>query len=187
MIKMNSKELRKTKPADGQLKNIKRNPIYIVCDNVLDTYNVGSIFRLADAIAAEKVYLCGATEYPPNSRIHKAAVGTEEWVSWEQSSSTVETIKKLKNNGIQIICVEQSENSIPYNLLAVKTQFPCAIVVGHETNGVSKEVLGLADFTVELPMFGINKSLNVWGAAAIVSYKLIDSLMFKPFMRSKKA
>lgn len=183
---MNSKELRKTKPEEGQLKNIKRNPIYIVCDNVLDTYNVGSIFRLADAIAAEKVYLCGQTEYPPNSRIHKAAVGTEEWVAWEKSDSTVDTIKELKSKGIQIICVEQSENSTPYNLLGVKTQFPCAIVVGHETNGVSKEALDLADVTVELPMFGINKSLNVWGAAAIVSYKLLDALMFKPFRRKKK-
>jgi 23S rRNA (guanosine2251-2'-O)-methyltransferase len=183
---MNSKQLRKIKPEKGQLGNIKRNPIYLVCDNVLDTYNIGSIFRLADAIAAEKVYLCGGTEYPPNSRIHKAAVGTEEWVAWEMNPSTVEAIRKLKGMGVQIICVEQSDGSIPFISLATKTMFPCAIVVGHETNGVSKEVLDLADMVVELPMFGINKSLNVWGAAAIVSYKIIEALMFKPFRKPNK-
>ena len=67
MIKMNSKELRKNKPVGDQEKIIKRNPIYLVLDNVIDTYNIGSMFRLADAIAAEKIYICGDTEYPPRS------------------------------------------------------------------------------------------------------------------------
>ena len=78
MIKLGSKELRKTAPKEGEITQIKRNPIYLVLDRVIDTYNIGSIFRLADAIAAEKIYICGDTEYPPSSRIHKAAVGTEE-------------------------------------------------------------------------------------------------------------
>lgn len=186
MIKMNSKELRKTKPVENQAKDIKRNPIYLVLDNVIDTYNIGSMFRLADAIAAEKLYICGESEYPPNSRIHKAAVGTEEWVPWVRYQSVPDAIKELKAKGVQIVVVEQDPRSIPYTLLPVRLQFPVAIVVGHETTGVSKEVLDLADIIIELPMFGVNKSLNVWGTAAIISYKAIESLIMKPYLTKKK-
>lgn len=177
MLKLNSKQLRKTRPVNGEDKKIKRNPIYIVLDNIIDTYNIGSIFRLADAVAIEKVYICGDSDYPPSSRIHKAAVGTEEWVPWEKVETTVEIIKKLKKEGVQIIAVEQDKRSIDYKLLTrEKVKFPCAIIIGHETTGVSKEVLDLADLIIELPMFGVNKSFNVWGTAAVVIYKILESL-----------
>ncbi|HUC95287.1 MAG TPA: TrmH family RNA methyltransferase, partial [Candidatus Saccharimonadales bacterium] len=96
MYKLGAKDLRKTRPTPETFATIKRNPIYLVLDRVIDTYNIGSIFRLADAIAAEKIFICGDTEYPPSSRIHKAAVGTEEWVPWEKTESTTAIIKKLK-------------------------------------------------------------------------------------------
>ena len=177
MLKLNSKQLRKTKPINGEEKEINRNPIYIVLDNIIDTYNIGSIFRLADAVAIKKVFICGDSDYPPSSRIHKAAVGTEEWVPWEKKNTTLEVIKKLKNEGVQIIAVEQDKKSIDYKLLTKeKIKFPCAIIIGHETTGVSKIVLDLADLIVELPMFGVNKSFNVWGTAAVVIYKILESL-----------
>lgn len=187
IYKLGAKDLRKTKPIPETFATIKRNPIYLVLDNVIDTYNIGSLFRLSDAIAAEKMYICGEVEYPPNSRIHKAAVGTEEWVPWEKCSSTVRTIKLLKKQGVQIVCVEQSPKAISYSLLANTLQFPVAIVIGNETNGISKEVLGLADKIVELPMFGVNKSFNVWGSAAVVVYKAIEALILKPYLPKKKA
>jgi 23S rRNA (guanosine2251-2'-O)-methyltransferase len=187
MLKMNSKELRKTKPVENQAKNIKRNPIYLVLDNVIDTYNIGSMFRLADAIAAEKLYICGESEYPPNSRIHKAAVGTEEWVPWVRYQSAPDAINELKSKGVQIVVVEQDSRSIPFSLLTTHITFPVAIVVGHETTGVSKEVLDMADIIIELPMFGVNKSLNVWGTAAIIGYKAIESLINMPYRHKKTA
>ncbi len=185
--KLGAKELRKTPPTPETFKTIKRNPIYLVLDNVLDTYNIGSLFRLADAIAAEKMYICGQVEYPPNSRIHKAAVGTEEWVPWEYNSSTTGIIRTLKEGGVQIIAVEQDPHSIPYSLLPAKLTFPCAIVIGNETTGISKEVLDMADIIIELPMFGVNKSLNVWGTAAVAAYKVIESLINKPYIHKKAA
>lgn len=176
MLKLNSKELRKSNPPRGALKT-KRSPIYLVLDNVIDTYNVGSLFRLADAIAAEKVYLCGQTEYPPSSRIHKAAVGTEKWVPWEKVDKTRDIVTKLQSKGVQIISVEQSDKSTDYRLLTTdKVKFPIAIIVGNETTGIAKEVLDKADIIVELPMLGVNKSLNVWGCAAVVCYKILESL-----------
>lgn len=186
MFKLNAKALRKTKPAGNDLSDIKRNPIYLILDRVIDTYNIGSLFRLADAIAAEKVYICGDTEYPPSSRIHKAAVGTEEWVPWVRYNSAPDAIKELKNKGVQIIAVEQSPKSTSYSVLSTKVKFPCAIVVGNETDGISKEVLKEADVTVELPMFGINKSFNVWGSCAVVAYKVIESLIWHPYRPRRK-
>lgn len=175
-MKLNAKQLRKTPPGEGELSLIKRNPIYLVLDTIIDTYNIGSLFRLADAIAAKKMFLCGDMEYPPSAKIHKAAVGTEEWVPWSKSDSTVEAIKKLKSGGVQIIVVEQSIESTKYSLLNAKIKFPVAIVVGNETDGVSPSVMDLADIIVELPMCGVNKSFNVWGSAAVIAYKVLENL-----------
>lgn len=177
-LRKNAKQLRKIKPTNGEDKLIKRNPIYFILDNVLDTYNIGSVFRLGDATAVTKIYICGEiSEYPPSSRIHKAAVGTEEWVGWEHHDSVVQLISKLKQEGVQIIAIEQDSRSVDYRQLTVDSlRFPIALVVGHETTGVSKEVLDLADLIVELPMYGINKSINVWGSLAIVTYKIIENI-----------
>lgn len=176
MIKLGAKELRISEPTPEDLKKIKRNPIYIVLDNVLDTYNVGSIFRLADAVAAEKIFLCGQTETPPNSRIAKAAVGTEKWVTWSYAATAVEALQglKIKSQKLEIICVEQHSKSIPYTQMNV--EFPVALVVGNETEGISESALQIADQIVEIPMFGVNKSLNVMVALGIVLYQVMKSL-----------
>ena len=211
-MKLNAKELRVTKPTEEDLVKISRKPLYIVLDNVLDTYNIGSIFRLADAVAAREVILCGGSEKPPSSRIHKAAVGTEEWVGWRYFATTQDALKTLKmeNEGLKIIVVEQSEKSVslfslnnsplhpsntspPYpsaNLVTqvphpnpspnlgegnLRDEIPVAIVVGHETDGCSKEVLDTADVIVEIPMWGVNKSLNVHVSAAIAVYKILEN------------
>lgn len=176
MVKLGAKELRVTHPSRKDLKKIKKNPIYIIVDNVLDTYNVGGIFRLADAIAAEKVILCGETETPPHTRIKKASINTTEWVVWEYASSAKEAIKDLrfKIKDLRIIAIEQDPKSIPYDKIDYK--FPVALVVGHETTGISKEVLKTADYIAEIPMWGINKSLNVIVSLSIVSYKVVENL-----------
>lgn len=176
-MKLNAKQLRKLDRNQNFAFKIKRNPIYIVLDNVLDTYNIGSLFRLADAIAAEKLYICGNSEYPPSSKIHKAAVGTESCVLWEKCETTTSIVRKLKNQNTQIISVEQHPRSIDYKMLTLDlVRFPCAVVVGHESHGVSEDVLKESDIIVELPMLGINKSFNVWGSAAVICYKLLESL-----------
>ena len=179
-MKLDAKQLRITKPSKEELAEIERKPIYIVLDNVLDTYNIGSIFRLADAVAAKEVILCGGSETPPSSRIHKAAVGTEEWVPWQYAADAATAISKLKtlNPKIKIIAVEQNERAVPisnFEFLISNSQ-PVAIAVGHETEGVSKDVLDLADVIVEIPMWGVNKSLNVVVSTGIVLYKILGQL-----------
>ncbi len=172
-MKLNAKQLRASRPTSAAFKRIKRRDIYIICDNVLDTYNIGSIFRLADAVAAKKIYLCGQTETPPNSRISKAAVGTEKWVPWEYASTAVEAVSsiKYKVSGIKIIAIEQSKKSVDFR--KVDYSLPVAFMVGHETSGVSTEALKACNQIVEIPMFGVNKSLNVMVSLAIVLYKTL--------------
>jgi len=177
MIKLGAAELRTTTPSKKDLAKIKKNPIYIILDNVMDTYNVGAIFRLADAVAAEKVILCGATETPPSSRIKKASINTTEWVAWSYAPTAIGALHELKTHPdlietkLKIIAIEQNERSVPYD--KVDYQFPIALVVGHETEGVSKEVLQsrMIDQIVEIPMWGINKSLNVMVCLGIVLYE----------------
>ena len=218
-MKLNAKELRVSEPNKLDLSKIKRREIYIICDNVLDTYNIGSIFRLADAVAAKCVYLCGGSETPPNSRIAKASVGTDKWVPWQYASTAAEAIEELKgkfslrsakggassNNKtnsviaissetrekqseldeiasssptprndrsrLKIIAIEQGRGSVDFR--KVEYREPVAFVVGHETEGVSKEALAMADAIVEIPMFGVNKSLNVMVSLAIVLSRVI--------------
>ncbi|KKU09885.1 MAG: tRNA/rRNA methyltransferase, partial [Candidatus Woesebacteria bacterium GW2011_GWB1_45_5] len=97
-----------------------------------------------------------------------------EWVPWEKTATTVEVIRKLKKEGVRIVAVEQDKRAVGYGSL--RPDFPLAIVVGNETEGISKEVLNLADIIVELPMFGVNKSFNVWGSAAVIAYKILENL-----------
>ncbi len=173
MIKLGAAELRTTKSTDEELKKIKKNPIYIVLDNVMDTYNIGSIFRLADAVAAEKVILCGETETPPHTRIKKASINTTEWVAWEYAKTAVEALQelKIKNEKLKVIAIEQDVKSIPYD--KADYSFPIALVVGHESTGVSKEVLEISDQIVEIPMWGVNKSLNVVVSLGIVLFEVM--------------
>ncbi len=179
MFKLNAKQLRKgtLRLRSGQAGETRvRQEIYIVLDNVLDTYNIGSIFRLADAVAAKKVYLCGQTETPPNHRIKKASINTTEWVEWGYAQSAVKVIYDLRFtiNDIQIVAIEQSTKSVQYDKFEYK--LPICLIVGNETTGVSKEVLGISDGIVEIPMFGVNKSLNVMVSLGIVMYKVVGQI-----------
>jgi len=173
-IKLNSHQLRSSNKSFAKKYNnkTKHNPIVLVLDNVLDTYNIGSFFRLADALNVEKICLCGPVVTPPNLKIHRASIGTWKWVTWEHYYHTADCLLKLKNEGYQIIACEQTKNSVLYN--KAKYKFPLAIVTGSEMNGVGESSLKLCDQVVEIPMFGINKSLNVLVATSIISFNTIS-------------
>lgn len=170
MLKLGAKELRTTKSSEEDKKTLKKNPIYIICDNVIDTYNIGSIFRLADAVAAEKVYLCGVSETPPNTRIKKASINTTEWVAWEYFEKTEDAVKdlRLKIKDVKIIAVEQNSKSVQFD--KAEYTLPLALMVGNETTGTPQEILDLCDQIVEIPMWGVNKSLNVMVSLGIVLF-----------------
>ena len=178
-MKLNSHQIRKSRVGDSQRlqKEIKRNPIILVLDNVVDTYNIGSFFRLADALAVEKICLCGPVVTPPNIKIHRASIGTWKWVPWEQYENTKDCIAQLKKEGYQIIACEQNKDSVNY--LDAKYNSKVAIIAGSESYGISKDVLNLVDKVVEIPMFGINISLNVLVATSVIAFDVISKLVNK--------
>ena len=180
-MKLNARELRDVdeKEITDKLKLVKRRPMYFILENIYDTYNIGGLFRLADALAIEKMYICGQSEIPPNSKIKKASIGTYKVVPWVYKKTTKEAVEELRKNvkNIQIIAVEQHPTSIPYQKADYSA--PLALVVGNETYGMIEESLKLCDKIVEIPMWGINKSLNVIISAAIVSYWSVSNLFDK--------
>jgi tRNA G18 (ribose-2'-O)-methylase SpoU len=179
-MKLNAQELRTVEADDGAVAEaaakLKRNPIYLILENIYDTYNVGGLFRLADGLAVEKIYLCGQTEVPPNSKIKKASIGTYKVVPWVYKETAKEAIEELRQQipGIQVVAVEQDQRSIPYTEL--EYTFPVALLVGNETYGTLPETLAIVDKIAEIPMFGINKSLNVIVSAAIVSFCVVNKI-----------
>lgn len=169
-MKLNAQELRELEEnkVQGELKEIKRRPLFLILENIYDTYNVGGLFRLADALAVEKMYLCGEMEIPPNPRIKKASIGTYKVVPWEYKQTAAEAIGELRVQGTHIVAVEQAPEAVAYTEADYRS--PLAILVGNETSGVTKTTLEEVDEIVEIPMWGINKSLNVIVSAAIVGY-----------------
>lgn len=174
-MRLRAKQLRVKKPSSEEVAKIKRNPIYLVLEDVLDTYNTGAIFRLADAVAAQKIFLCGETEIPPDPKILKSSVGTYRWVPWKYQETALKAIVELRQKlpKIQIVAAEQSKKSISYTQF--KPQFPLALIVGNETKGISREALKEANHVLEIPMWGVNNSLNVMVSLAIVLFKIMES------------
>lgn len=174
---MNAKQLRSHQSSvlsSQQKKKLRKNEIYIILDNVLDTYNIGAIFRLADAVAAKEVIICGQSETPPNHRIKKASINTTEVVEWSYYETALQAAQnlKFKIKNLKLIAIEQDARSVPYDKYDYTV--PIALVVGHESSGISKEVLDICDGIVEMPMFGVNISLNVMVSLGIVLYKVVE-------------
>jgi len=152
--------------------------IVVVLPDIRSVLNVGSIFRTSDATAVSKIYLCGYTAAPVDrfgrnrEDLHKAALGAEQTVPWEQNEGVYETIQKLKSGGYIIIAVEQDEQSVVYNSVDYSAYEKIALIFGNEVSGLSDEVLGLADIVVDLPMLGQKESLNVSVSAGVVLYNI---------------
>ena len=176
MKRLNSHQLRSSRVGESKKlqSKISRHPVVLVLDNILDTYNIGCFFRLADAIAAQKIFLCGPVVTPPNIKIHRASVGTWKWIPWQHYAKTTDCLKQLKTQGYQIVACEQSRQSI--NFTKAKYKKPVALILGSESAGVGDNVLRLCDLIVEIPMHGINRSLNVLVAASVISYSMIGQL-----------
>ncbi|MBI2604092.1 MAG: RNA methyltransferase, partial [Candidatus Harrisonbacteria bacterium] len=140
-----------------------------ILHNIRSLFNVGSIFRTADAAGIEKLYLCGITSTPydvfdrPRAQIVKVALGAEKTVPWEHVQSTANVIRRLKRDGYKIVALEQSKKSVPYYTLNAKRFIlsKIALIVGHEVRGIAPAILKRCDAVIEIPMYGKKESLNV--------------------------
>lgn len=179
-MKLNAQQLRAASPSEAAQATLKiRSPLYLILENVYDTYNIGGLFRLADGLNVTKLYLCGEMEKPPHTRIEKASIGTYKVVPWAYFPTVAEAVADIQKTdpSVLVVAVEQDEHSLPYTQIRFKS--PTAIIVGNETYGVLPQTLKLAHSIAEIPMWGINKSLNVIISAAIVSYEVMRQLSSK--------
>jgi 23S rRNA (guanosine2251-2'-O)-methyltransferase len=149
------------------------NKFYIIAHNIRSLYNIGTIFRTADALGVDRLFLTGYSGQPPRKEISKVALGAEESVSWQHYKSLSYLIKKLKKDGVKIIALETGDQAIDY--LDFKPKFPLALLLGNEVRGVSDVMLKQVDTTISLPMNGIKESLNVGVAMAVAGYHIIKN------------
>jgi tRNA G18 (ribose-2'-O)-methylase SpoU len=158
----------------GECQGNPRVPCCVVLNNIRSLYNVGSIFRTADGAGFEKIYLCGITGIPPDTKISKTALGAEKSVPWEYQRDPVACLLELKKRGYQIVLLEQAKGSVDYELFAPKP--PVCLVVGNEVAGVEEGLLPHSDACIEIGMSGLKNSLNVTVAFGIVAYHFRRSL-----------
>ncbi|GAB4490313.1 MAG: hypothetical protein Fur0016_22310 [Anaerolineales bacterium] len=134
------------------------------------------MFRTADALGVEKLYLCGITPTPENDAVRKTSLGAEESVQWEYARDAVNLAKRLKAEGFALWGLEQDERAVRLGgtekriLTTEEAEKRIALVVGNEVTGVDPALLDLCDQIVYIPMQGGKRSLNVEVAFAIAAW-----------------
>jgi 23S rRNA (guanosine2251-2'-O)-methyltransferase len=162
-----------------EFKEAEKLPVCIVLDNVRSLHNVGSAFRTADAFRIQKIYLTGITGIPPHREIHKTALGATDSVAWEYVERSADAVDKLKSEGYRIVAIEQTTESRPLNKFVPAENEKLCLVFGNEVNGVSDEVIELADAALEIPQHGTKHSLNVSVCLGIVVWEVYQHLSLK--------
>ncbi len=143
-------------------------PAFALLDNIRSVWNVGSMFRTADAVGLGGLYLCGMTATPPRRDMEKTALGATLSVPWDYWQDSLEAARRVKGLGLSLVVLEQDPRSCAWDTFAFP--FPHCFVVGHEVHGVRPEILDLADHVVEIPMAGIKHSLNVAVSFGILAF-----------------
>ena len=157
-------------------KAVPKTPLIVVLDNIRSLNNIGSVFRTSDAFLIEKIYLCGICAVPPNKEIHKTALGATESVAWEYVEDTLTLVEKLKKENINVLAIEQVENSTKLNSFSPDKNQKYAIVMGNEVKGVQDAVVDAADLCIEIPQLGTKHSLNISVTTGIVLWDLFQKL-----------
>lgn len=151
-----------------QFHDAEKLPLVVVLDGVRSLYNVGSVFRTADAFRVSEVILCGITATPPHTEIHKTALGAEESVRWRYYKDTMEAVQQLRDEGYTLLSIEQCEGSTMLQDFHPNPALRYAIILGNEVRGVQQSVIDDCDGCLEIPQYGTKHSMNVSVTAGIV-------------------
>ncbi len=165
---------------EEHVRSTKKFPLSIIADDIIDPLNVGSLFRLCDALGIEKLYLCGKTPAPPNSKINKTSRSTEKSVDYEVHANAEMLVTRLKSSGFSIISLEITSSSLPISSdefnQAIDHTKPVCLILGSENTGISESLLSLSDITTHIPMYGNNSSMNVISAASIACFEICKNI-----------
>lgn len=174
MRKLKNEELKRL--SVEEFKTMKKIPLVVILNNVRSLNNVGSAFRTSDAFLVDKIYLCGITGTPPHREINKTALGSTDSVNWAYEENAAELVKKLKEDGYKILCIEQAEDSIMLQDFIPTPNNKYCLVFGNEISGVDQEVISQADVCLEIPQYGTKHSLNVSVSMGIVIWDLFSKI-----------
>lgn len=150
---------------------LPRNSVHIVLDNLRSAYNVGSIFRTADAAAVEHIHLTGMSAHPPHVKLEKTALGALDYVPWTYHERTRDALERLAADGIPRVAIEVTDRAVP--LHAFDWPRPVAIMFGNEVTGIHPRNLARCEAVVKIPMAGYKNSMNVATAAGVVLYHIL--------------
>ncbi|KQK27107.1 RNA methyltransferase [Chryseobacterium aquaticum] len=160
-------------------KIVEKIPLVVVLDNIRSMHNVGATFRTADAFLVQKIILCGITPQPPHREIHKAALGATESVDWSHESDINTAIDELKDQGFEVVGIEQTTNSTMITDFKIDATKKYAVILGNEVEGISDEALQNIDSFIEIPQLGTKHSLNVSVCGGIVMWEFAKTLGIK--------
>ena len=173
MRKLTMEELNR-KSVD-EFKESEKHKVIAILENIRSAYNVGSVFRTADAFLIESIYITGYTAKPPHKEITKTALGAQETVYWKYFETTKEAIDALKKDGYKVFAVEQVTDSISLEKIRNLSVEKIAFIFGNEVSGVEHDTISLCDGCVEIPQFGMKHSLNISVAAGIVLWEAVKN------------
>lgn len=156
-----------------------RFPITLICENVTNAANIGSLFRTADAFGIEKLIFCG-TPVPFGRKMAQTSRATEKYVNFEWNENPEVLLKNFKTLGYQLISLEITDSSTSLSDLEILTDQPLVLLIGDENFGISELLLALSDHIIHIDMFGQNSSMNVVQAANIAIYEITKQLIRKP-------
>ena len=159
-----------------EFKLSRKTPLVVVLDDVRSMYNVGSVFRTADAFRIEHIFLCGITARPPHPEIHKTALGAEDSVDWTYTADTHEAVRQLQSEGYEVLAVEQVVGSTMLQDFRPESGKKYAVIMGNEVKGVKQSVVDMCDGCLEIPQFGTKHSLNVSTTAGIVMWEVLKKM-----------
>lgn len=151
-------------------------PITLVCDNVTNAPNIGSLFRIADAFGIEKLILCGEN-IKLGRKMAKTSRATEKSINYEILKSASEVVENLISDNYQIISLEITNSSKPIHKIQFSKEKPIALVIGDENFGVSEKILNVSNEAIHINMFGQNSSMNVVQATNIALYEMTKQLL----------
>ena len=156
-----------------EFKQSEKMPLIVVLENIRSAYNVGSVFRTADAFLLEAIYICGYTCTPPHKEIVKTALGAENSVTWKHFENTDFAIRELHELRYKIYAVEQAGGSTMLNTLDYKAGEKIAVIFGNEVTGVEEATIEQCEGCIEIPQFGMKHSLNIATAVGVVLWELV--------------
>lgn len=158
---------------------MKRYPICLLAHDINLAVNIGSLFRLADAFALEKIYLSGNSAVQPNRKINKTSRSTHKIVPFSYAQEPLSIVKELKSDGYKIISLEITSASVDIRTFTTSLYDKICLILGDENRGVCQELIDASDHVVHIPMLGENSSMNVASACAIAVYELVNQYQGK--------